>query len=316
MSSFIAAGTAYSTHGINMIPFFIYYSMFGFQRIGDLIWAAGRLPGQGLHDRRHRRPHHARRRRPAAPGRPQPAQRHRPFPPCGPTTRPSPTRPPTIVLDGMQRMYEEGEDAIYYITVDNENYRHAADARRASKKASSAASTSSRPRTPATNSPHVQLFGSGAILREALRAQEILAEKYGVSSNVWSVTSYTELARDAQAAERWNMLHPDRDAARSRTSNKCSPARTGRSSPPRTTCGPLAEQISPWVPGGLFAAGHRRLRPQRDRDRICGGISRSTPSASPWPRSINLSKRGQVDSQVRGRRRSRIWASIRKRSIR
>ena len=124
MSSFIAAGTAYATHGINMIPFFIYYSMFGFQRIGDLIWAAADCAGQGLPDRRHRRPHHAGRRRLAAPGRPQPAQRHRPFPPCGPTIRPSPTRPTIIVLDGMRRMYEDGEDAIYYITRRQRELRH------------------------------------------------------------------------------------------------------------------------------------------------------------------------------------------------
>ena len=94
MSSFIAAGTAYSSHGVNMIPLFIYYSMFGFQRIGDLIWAAADCPRQGLHARRHRRPHHAQRRRPAAPGRPQPAERDRLPHRARPTTRPTPTRPP------------------------------------------------------------------------------------------------------------------------------------------------------------------------------------------------------------------------------
>ena len=92
MASFIAAGTAYATHGIDMIPFFIYYSMFGFQRIGDLIWAAADQRDARLPARRHRRPHHAQRRGPAAPGRPQPPAGERRCPTCWPTTRPSPTR--------------------------------------------------------------------------------------------------------------------------------------------------------------------------------------------------------------------------------
>ena len=95
MSSFIAAGTAYATHGVNTIPFFIYYSMFGFQRIGDLIWAAADSADARLHARRHRRPHDARRRRAAAPGRPQPSARDRRVRTSSPTTRRSPTRSPS-----------------------------------------------------------------------------------------------------------------------------------------------------------------------------------------------------------------------------
>src|SRR5262245_4400698 len=112
-----------------------------------------------------------------------------------------------IVLDGMKKMYEEGEDAIYYITVGNENYKHPTMPEGAEEGIIRGIYKFSS-KDAGAKQPKVQLFGSGAILRETIRAQEILAEKFQISSNVWSVTSYTELRREAQAAERWNMLHP------------------------------------------------------------------------------------------------------------
>jgi pyruvate dehydrogenase E1 component len=252
MSSFIAAGTAYSTHGINMIPFFIYYSMFGFQRIGDLIWAAtdcrakgfliggtaGRttLAGEGLQHQDG-----------------QSLLNALAFPTVRAYDPAFAYETATIILDGMKRMYEDLEDAIYYITVENENYRHPPMPQGVSEAIIRGIyKFSTKPASD--NRPHVQLFGSGAILREALRAQEILADKYRISSNVWSVTSYTELARDAQAAERWNMLHPTEP----RRVSYIEQVLQGESGPFVSASDyvrALAEQISPFVPGGLFPLG-------------------------------------------------------------
>jgi pyruvate dehydrogenase E1 component len=205
MASFSAAGSAYSTHGVNTIPFFFFYSMFGFQRIGDLIWqnadlrgkgflvgaTAGRttLAGEGLQH--------------------QDGHSHL-LASTVPTVR---AYDPAfayeiavIVHDGLRRMYVEGEDCFYYLTVQNEMYPMPAmpsgvadGIRRGLYKLSPASEPGERPR--------IHLFGSGAILREALKAQGLLAER-GVAADVWSVTSYTELRRDALAAERWNVLHP------------------------------------------------------------------------------------------------------------
>ena len=213
MSSFNAAGTAYSAHGINMIPFYIYYSMFGFQRVGDSIWAAadmrakgfliggtaGRttLNGEGLQH--------------------QDGHSHlnaMAFPTVRSYDPAWAYETAVIILDGMRRLYQENEDGIYYITVHNEDYEMPPMPAgvedgiiRGIYKFSSKEATGSKAR--------VQLFGSGAILRYALDAQAILAEKYNVSSDVWSVTSYTQLRRDAQSCDRWNMLHPDQPAKKS-----------------------------------------------------------------------------------------------------
>jgi pyruvate dehydrogenase E1 component len=252
MSSFIAAGTAYATHGINMIPFFIYYSMFGFQRIGDLVWAAGdcrakgfmmggtagrtTLAGEGL---QHQDGHSL--------------LISSAFP-CVRSYDPAFAYETTvIVLEGMRRLYEQDEDAIYYITVENENYRHPPMPAgteegiiRGIYKFSSTDAGAGRPR--------VQLFGSGAILREAIRAAEILAERFQVSSDVWSVTSYSELSRDAEAAERWNMLHPTEPPRRSYLQLVLDGIE-GPFIAASDYVRSLPEQISGSVPGGLFVLG-------------------------------------------------------------
>jgi pyruvate dehydrogenase E1 component len=213
ISSFVAAGTAYSAHGINMIPFYIYYSMFGFQRVGDSIWAAmdmrakgfliggtaGRttLNGEGLQH--------------------QDGHSHlnaMAFPMVRAYDPAWAYETVVIVLDGLRRLYQEGETAIYYITVHNEDYDMPAMPEgvedgiiRGIYKFKSREVDGARGR--------VQLFGSGAILRHVLEAQEILAEQYKVASDAWSVTSYTQLRREAQDFERWNMLHPDQPAKKS-----------------------------------------------------------------------------------------------------
>jgi pyruvate dehydrogenase E1 component len=206
VSSFIAAGTAYATHGINTIPFFIFYSMFGFQRIGDLIWAgsdmrmrgfvlggtAGRttLNGEGLQH--------------------QDGQSHvlaTPVPICQSYDPAFAYELAVIIEDGIKRMYGDQENIFYYLTLMNEQYEHPPmpeGVRDGILKGIYVARPTSLPDAKL----RAQVFGSGTILTEALKAQTILEEKYGVGTDVWSVTSYVNLYRDGHACERWNRLHP------------------------------------------------------------------------------------------------------------
>jgi pyruvate dehydrogenase E1 component len=213
MSSFNAAGTAYSAHGINMIPFYIYYSMFGFQRVGDSIWAAadmrakgfliggtaGRttLNGEGLQH--------------------QDGHSHlnaMAFPTVRAYDPAWAYETAVIVFDGMRRLYQENETAIYYITVHNEDYEMPSMPEGVEEGIIQGIYKYASKEVPGATA-RVQLFGSGSILRSVLEAQQILAEKYNVASDAWSVTSYTQLRRDAQTCERWNMLHPDQPARKS-----------------------------------------------------------------------------------------------------
>jgi pyruvate dehydrogenase E1 component len=206
MSSFIAAGTAYATHGVNTIPFFIYYSMFGFQRIGDLIWAAadsrargfllggtaGRttLAGEGLQHQDGNSQMFA-----------------MAYPNCIAYDPAFAYEIAVIIEDGIRRMYVEQESIFYYLTVMNEQY-----AMPVMPEGVAAGILKGLYRFRSTATPtaplRAQLFGSGAILPEVIKAQEILETTYKVSADVWSVTSYTELYRDGHRCERWNMLHP------------------------------------------------------------------------------------------------------------
>src|SRR5450755_3026877 len=204
MCSFIAAGTAYANHGINTIPFFVYYSMFGLQRISDLIWAAadmrcrgfllggtaGRttLAGEGLQH--------------------QDGNSHvlaLPIPNMRAYDPAFAYEIAVIIQDGIRRMYKEGENIFYYITVMNEAY--AMPAMPAGVEDGILKGMYKFRASETKSNLRAQLFGSGAILREALKAQEILGEKYGVSADVWSVTSYKTLYSDGIDAERWNLLH-------------------------------------------------------------------------------------------------------------
>jgi pyruvate dehydrogenase E1 component len=205
MSSFIAAGTAYATHGVNAIPFFIYYSMFGFQRVGDLIWAAadsrtrgfllggtsGRttLAGEGLQH--------------------QDGNSHvysLAYPNCVSYDPAYAYELAVIIQDGIRRMYHDQESIFYYLTVMNEQYEMPAMPEGA-REGILRGMYRLKPAPDGKAKLRAQLFGSGTILNEVVKAQDILA-KYGVSADVWSVTSYQELYRDGHATERWNMLHP------------------------------------------------------------------------------------------------------------
>jgi pyruvate dehydrogenase E1 component len=251
MSSFIAAGTAYATQNVAMIPFFVYYSMFGFQRIGDLIWAAGdsrargfllgatagrtTLNGEGLqHEDGHS--HVLAATVPAV----------RAFDPA------FAYEVAVIIQDGLRRMFAEGEDCLYYLTLYNENYGMPPMPEGV---ASGILSGLYKFRRSSLPSPlRAQLFGSGPILREALRAQGILEERYGVSADVWSATSYKQLRSDALNVRRWNLLHPGEEPRRSyieRTLENEEGVFIAASDYMRL----VPDQIAPWVPGGLTTLG-------------------------------------------------------------
>ncbi|MEY4568058.1 MAG: Pyruvate dehydrogenase component [Planctomycetota bacterium] len=252
MASFNAAGTAYSSHGINMIPFYIYYSMFGFQRIGDLIWAAadmrakgfliggtaGRttLNGEGLQH--------------------QDGHSHLnaiAFPTVRAYDPGFAYETTVIVMDGLRRLYQEGETAIYYITVENENYEMPGmptGVEEGILKGIYKLQSHDVPNAKA----RVQLFGTGAILRMTLQAQQLLAERFNIASDVWSVTSYNELRRDCQSCERWNMLHPTETPKQSYLEKVLSGV-NGPFIAASDYVRAIPEQLLRYIPGDYFVLG-------------------------------------------------------------
>ncbi|MBS0496284.1 MAG: pyruvate dehydrogenase (acetyl-transferring), homodimeric type [Proteobacteria bacterium] len=252
MSSWIAAATAYSTHGIQMIPFFIFYSMFGFQRIGDLAWAAGdmrcrgfllggtagrtTLNGEGLqHEDGHSHIVAST------------------IPNCVSYDPAFAYELAIIIQDGLRRMYQEQEDVYYYITVMNENYAHPEMPVGAEKDILKGMYLF-RAGDVAASEPRVQLLGAGTILREVIAAAEILQQEYGVSADVWSVTSFNELRREALAATRWNMLHPAQPARTSHVEN-CFKGREGPVVAATDFMKIYADQIREFVPGRYRVLG-------------------------------------------------------------
>ena len=206
MSSFIAAGSAYATHGINTIPFFIYYSMFGMQRIGDLVWLAGdmrvkgfmvggtagrtTLNGEGLqHEDGHSH------------------LLAYPVPNLEAYDPAFGYEIAVIIREGIRRMYVEQEDVFYYLTVENDIYAMP-EMPDGVEEGILKGMYKFKPSAKKRARLKAHLFGSGAIINSALKAQSLLEEKYQVSADVWSITSYKALHRDALDAERWNRLHP------------------------------------------------------------------------------------------------------------
>ena len=252
MSSFIAAGTAYATHGVNTIPFFIYYSMFGFQRIGDLVWAAGdmrcrgfllggtsgrtTLAGEGLQH--------------------QDGHSHLlslPVPNCVSYDPAFAYEMAVIIEDGIRRMYRDQESLFYYLTVMNEQYPQPAMPQGA-REGILKGMYKLRPSPLKKSKLRAQLFGSGAILPEVLKAQEMLAERYQVAADVWSVTSYSELYRDGNAVERWNMLHP-RETPRVPYVTQCLEKAPGVLVAASDYVKALPRAIDRWMPRPLVALG-------------------------------------------------------------
>ncbi len=250
MSSWIAAATAYSTHGQMMVPFYIFYSMFGFQRIGDLAWAAGdmrargfllggtagrtTLNGEGLqHEDGHSHITAAT------------------IPNCLAYDPTYAYELAVIIQDGMRRMYQEQEDVFYYITVMNENYTHPAMPEGVEKGILRGMYLLSEGKAR-KDQPKVQLLGSGAILREVIAGAALLEKDYGVAADIWSVTSFNQLRRDGLDAQRWNTLHPE-DAPREAYVAQCLKDRAGPVIAATDYMKAYADQIRAFLPTPHYA---------------------------------------------------------------
>jgi pyruvate dehydrogenase E1 component len=250
MSSWIAAATSYANNGIPMIPFFIYYSMFGFQRIGDLAWAAGdmrargfllggtagrtTLNGEGLqHEDGHSHIQAGL------------------IPNCVSYDPTFAYELAVILQDGLRRMYVEQEDVFYYITLMNENYPHPAMPVGVEDDIIKGLYLL---RDGGDAEVKVQLMGSGTILREVIAAADLLRNDFGVSADVWSATSFNELRRDGMATARWNMLHPEAEPRQAFVSGKLA-ARKGPVVAATDYIRAYADQIREYVPGRFTVLG-------------------------------------------------------------
>jgi len=248
VSSFIAAGTSYSLNGVNMIPFYIYYSMFGFQRIWDFIWAAsdmrtkgfliggtaGRttLNGEGLQH--------------------QDGHSH-----LAAAVTPNIKaydlsygyEIATVVHHGLKDMYEKNNDCIYYITVENENYKHPPI-----PTGVSADIVKGLYKIKTTKNPTIRLLGSGPLMKEVLQAATLLKKDWDIDPGVWNVTSFSELRRNAEETERWNLTHPTKNQRKSHLDKSLS-----KNTVPTVAVSDyvkmLSEQIAPYVPGPFYSLG-------------------------------------------------------------
>ena len=294
MASFNAAGTAYSKHGVNMVPFYIYYSMFGFQRVGDLIWAAadmrakgflvggtaGRttLNGEGL---QHQDGHSL--------------VNAIAFPTVRAYDPAFSYEVVVIVAEGLRRMFVEGEQCMYYLMAENEAYTHPAMPE-GCEEGIVKGMYRYQSREVDDAKARVQLFGSGAILNGVLKAQEMLAENYDIASDAWSVTSYTELRREAADCQRWNMLHPTETPRRSYLEEQLD-GLEGPFISASDYIRALGEQLTPWVPGDYFVLGTDGMGRSETRETLRRHFEVDAESiviATLW----RLSKAGVVNAEV------------------
>ncbi|WP_017127831.1 pyruvate dehydrogenase (acetyl-transferring), homodimeric type, partial [Pseudomonas gingeri] len=252
ISSWIAASTSYSNHGLMTVPFYIYYSMFGFQRVGDLAWAAGdarargfllgatsgrtTLMGEGLqHDDGHSHVLSS-------------------VIPCCVSYDPTFAYELAVIIrEGMRRMYVEQEDIYYYITLLNENYPHPAMPDGVEEGILKGLYLLGNDDTQTGERPRVQLMGCGSILREVMAAAQLLRDDFAVASDVWSATSLTELRREGHTVERWNLLHPQEEPRVSYVES-CLKDRAGPLVVATDYMKIFADQIRPFVSGRRFVA--------------------------------------------------------------
>jgi pyruvate dehydrogenase E1 component len=296
MASFVAAGTSYATHGRYMVPFYVYYSMFGFQRIGDLMWLAGdmrakgfllgatsgrtTLNGEGL---QHQDGH---------------SLILSSTIPTLVTYDPAFTYElAVIVADGLRRMYAEGEDIFYYLTLYNENYEMPPMPEGVAEGILKGLYRF-KP-GPENKALKAHIFGSGPILREALRAQAILAAQFDVSADVWSATSYKLMRNEALRAKRWNMLHPLDPPKKSYVETLLAEEQ-GVFVAVSDNLKIVPDQIAPWVPGGLMTLGTDGYGRSDTRERLRRFFevdAESTVIATLHA----LAKKGQLDQRVVGK---------------
>ena len=293
MSSFIAAGTSYATHGKYTIPFYIYYSMFGPQRVGDLMWLAGDIKAKGFLLG-------ATAGRTTLNGEGLQHQDGHSF--LLTSTIPTMiTYDPAfayevaiIVADGMRRMYTNGEDVFYYLSLYNENMPMPAMPEGVEEGILRGLYRFKSGPDKLKHKAHI--FGSGPIIRSALQAQEILAERYGVSADVWSATNYKSLRNDALNAQRWNMMHPT-----------AKPRKTQVETILENEKGPfiavsdnmkiIPDQIAPWVPGGLTTLGTDGFGRSDTRERLRRFFEVDTQSTVIATLHA-LAKKGEVDKAL------------------
>ncbi|HFE32511.1 MAG TPA: pyruvate dehydrogenase (acetyl-transferring), homodimeric type, partial [Gammaproteobacteria bacterium] len=250
MSSWIAAATAYSSHGVNVIPFYIYYSMFGFQRVGDLAWAAGdmqargfliggtagrtTLAGEGLqHDDGHS------------------LVLSSTIPNCVSYDPTFAYEMAVIIHHGMERMFAQQDDVYFYVTAMNENYTHPAMPKGVEEGIVKGLYLF---RKGGKKKKRVQLMGSGTILREVIAAADLLAEDWGVDADLWSAPSFTELAREARDCDRWNRLHPT-EKPRQPYVAQCLEGSNGPVIAATDYIQAYPDQIRKWVPGRYEVLG-------------------------------------------------------------
>lgn len=294
MASFTAAGSAYATHGVNMIPFYIFYSMFGFQRVGDSIWACGdmrcrgflmggtagrtTLAGEGLQHQDGN------------------SQLMATLVPNLLAYDPAFAYELAVIIrEGIHRMYHKNDDVFYYITIGNEPYAMPPmpdGVEEGILKGMYRFKRGQRKR----NRPKIHLFGSGSILNEALRAQQILAERFKVCADVWSVTSYQQLRRDAVITERWNRLHPTQKPRKSffETQLENEPYPIVAASDYVKL---VAEQLARWAPAGMISLGtdgYGRSEAREELRRFFEVDAESIVVAA----LETLARRNEVDSEV------------------
>jgi pyruvate dehydrogenase E1 component len=292
MASFTAAGTAYATHGVHMIPFYIYYSMFGFQRVGDQMWLAGdimargfllggtagrtTLNGEGLqHEDGHT------------------LLQASTIPTCMAYDSAFAYELAVIIQNGMKRMYQDGENIFYYLTLYNENYSMPAMPEGVEEGVLNGLYRfSAGPK----GKHKTHILSSGPMVRHAMMAQTILAEKYGVSADVWSATNYKRLRAEAIQAKRWNMLHPmdkPRKSYLETTLEKEKGTFVAVSDYMKT----VPDQIASWVPGGLMTLGTDGFGRSETRENLRRFFEVDAPSIVVGT-LYALAQKGEIEKKV------------------